>query len=106
PWWLPPDAPQSQVPANQAPERQEPAPPVEGRAVPRISAEPLPPPVPASPVQLKLQGIIIGKNERTAILNGKPFYEGDRIGNARIVAITRDGVSVSNAAGTNILTVK
>jgi hypothetical protein len=58
------------------------------------------PPKPAPP---KLQGIIYRADRPSAIINGKIVLVGDRVGEARVVAIDRESVTLAGGGETNVL---
>jgi len=63
-----------------------------------------PPPVPPAPPPLKLQGIFYTRKNPSAVINGKIRTVGDRIGEAQLVAIGPESVTVVVAGKTNELT--
>jgi hypothetical protein len=63
-----------------------------------------PPPVPPAPPPLKLQGIFYTRKNPSAVINGKIRTVGDRIGEAQLLAIGPESVSVVVAGKTNELT--
>lgn len=76
---------------------------VQARVAPAQVTPPPPPPEPASPAPepkrapatfpvVKLQGVIFKAENSTAIINGQSFAIGDRIGDAVLKEINRDGV--------------
>jgi MSHA biogenesis protein MshK len=60
------------------------------------------PPVPLPPA-LKLQMVLFSPSRPSAMINGKTVFVGDRIGDARVVAITQTTVSVLQDGQTNVL---
>jgi hypothetical protein len=53
-----------------------------------------------------LQGIFFSGKNTSALINGKSVIVGGRIGDARVVAITRESATIITAAGqTNLLEV-
>jgi hypothetical protein len=61
------------------------------------------PAVPAAP-PLKLEGIVFHPAHPAAMIAGKTLFLNDTLGDWRVVAITRDSATLSNAGQTNILT--
>lgn len=55
------------------------------------------------PAQLRLQGIFYSARGSTAIINGKSVGVGERIGEARVLAITQESVTLLIAGQTNVL---
>jgi len=53
------------------------------------------PPIPTSPPPLQLQGVFWGTPRPSAIINRRILYVGDTIDNAKILAVTKDGVTAS-----------
>ena len=51
----------------------------------------------------KIQGIAFHETHPTAILNGKTVVIGDRVGGFRVLAITRNSVTVGSDTATNVL---
>lgn len=46
---------------------------------------------------LHLESILFGENRRVAVINGKALTEGDRIGSAKIISITKDNVKLKRS---------
>jgi len=73
-------------------------------AVPQVKAVMPPPPTNAKPVlapiqppkfpDVKVQGIIYRVGNPSVVLNGKGFFVGDRVGDAEIVAIERQSMTL------------
>jgi hypothetical protein len=56
------------------------------------------------PVIYKLQGIFFTRRDPSALINGKTVFVGNRVGDARVVLIEKDAVTIVNTAGeTNLL---
>ena len=51
----------------------------------------------------KLQGIAFHRTRPSAIVNGKTVVIGDRVGDLRVLAITRGSVTLGSATATNVL---
>jgi hypothetical protein len=67
-----------------------------------LATDPPRPPPPA----FRLQGIFFSGKNTSALINGKSVIVGGRIGDARVVAITRESATIITAAGqTNLLEV-
>jgi hypothetical protein len=58
------------------------------------------PPKPPAP---KLQGILFAVTRPCAIVNGRTVFVGDRINEFRVMAISRDDVTLQSATETNVL---
>lgn len=58
------------------------------------------PPKPAVP---KLQGIFYRPDRPSAVINGKNVFVGSRVGDFRVLAITRESVTIGSATQTNVL---
>lgn len=43
---------------------------------------------------LRLESVLVGKQRRVAIINGRRYKEGDRVGAGRLVSIQRRGVKI------------
>jgi cytoskeletal protein RodZ len=86
---------------------QAPPPPVVSAPV-AAPAEPVPVATPVAPppakLEFKLQGISYQPGRSTAVINGKSVHTGDRLGEARITAITAESVTLVSAGQTNVLT--
>ncbi len=59
---------------------------------------------PPKPPPLKLQSIVFNPRRPSAMINGRPLFLGDAIGQYRVVAISRDSAMLVSAGQTNILT--
>ncbi len=71
---------------------------------PAATEEPILQP-PASPfANLKLQGIFYRPNKPAVVINSKTLYPGDKVGNVKVVAITRESVLLESNGQTNVLT--
>jgi hypothetical protein len=92
--------------------------PVEAKAArpaEALAPAPLPPASPAIPTNSalpdeapktslpRLQGIFFHATRPSAIMNGKSVFVGDKVGEFRVTAITRDSATVVGAGQTNIL---
>ncbi len=42
----------------------------------------------------QLKGVLVSRSSRTALVNGRPFHEGDRVGGAEILSIEQRGIRV------------
>lgn len=58
---------------------------------------------PPSAPALKLQGIFYNPNRPSAIVNGKTVFVGNSVGELRVLAITREAVTLGSATQTNVL---
>ncbi len=58
---------------------------------------------PPKPAALKLQAIVYNPIRPTAILSGKTVFLGDRVGEFRVLAMTRETVTIGSATVTNVL---
>ncbi len=58
------------------------------------------------PLSLKLQGIIFNPQRASAVINGKPVFLGDRVGDYRVRLITRDAVTLVAPGQTNVLSLE
>jgi hypothetical protein len=77
-------------------------------AAPTASAPPATNSAPSPGVQppkptLKLQSIVFGSSKPSAMINGKPLFLGDHIGQFRVTSISEDSVTLVGAGQTNIL---
>ena|SRR2546430_13063759 len=66
-----------------------------------VSPTPIEPPKPAAP---RLQALLYHPAHPSAVINGKTVFPGDKVGELRIVAITRDSVRLVSSTQTNVLT--
>lgn len=55
------------------------------------------------PPALKLQGIFYNPDRPSAIVNGKTVFLGNSVGELRVLAITREAVTLGSATQTNVL---
>jgi hypothetical protein len=62
--------------------------------------------VPPSPPPLRLKAIFYRPLNPTALINTKSVSVGDRVGDARVIAITRESVSLLQDGQTNVLTIE
>jgi hypothetical protein len=69
---------------------------------PATNSAPVPVVQPPKPI-LKLQSILFGSTKPSAMINGKPLFLGDRIGQFRVTAISEDSVTLVGAGQTNVL---
>ena len=44
--------------------------------------------------RFQLKGVLVSRSSRTALVNGRPFQEGDRVGGAEILSIEQRGIRV------------
>ena len=58
---------------------------------------------PPKPLALKLQGILFAATRPCAIVNGRTVFVGDRLDEFRVVAISRDNVTLQSKTETNVL---
>jgi hypothetical protein len=58
---------------------------------------------PPKPLVPKLQGISFHPTRPLAVVNDRTVVIGDRVGGFRVVAITRNSVTLISAAATNVL---
>ena len=87
-----------------APATEPPAPPLaEVQETETATEAPAPAPAPPKPAALRLQGILYNPHHPSAMVNGKTLFVGDRLGDLRVVAIARNGVTLANSARTNVL---
>ena len=64
------------------------------------TTEPPPPPAPT----FKLQGIFYRLSRPSAMINSKTVFVGDRLGQAKVLAINRDSVTLQSEGETKVLT--
>ena len=64
-----------------------------------VAVEPPKPP----PVTYKLQSLFYRRNGASAVINGKTVFVGDRVGDARVIAIASDAVAIVAGGQTNYL---
>jgi hypothetical protein len=60
----------------------------------------------AVPPPPKLKAIFFRLNDPTAMINSKTYSIGDRVGEARLIAITRESISLLCHGQTNVLTIE
>jgi cytoskeletal protein RodZ len=61
-------------------------------------------PAPApKPPPLRLQAIVFNPKHPSALINGKTLFLGDKLGDARVVAIDQDSATLVGAGQTNVL---
>jgi hypothetical protein len=65
-----------------------------------VAVAPEPPRTPAEP---RLQGILFSPSRPSAWINGKALFVGGHLGDMRVVAITRETVTLVGASKTNLL---
>jgi hypothetical protein len=58
------------------------------------------------PAPLRLQGIVYTPNHSSAVINGKSLFVGDRIRDLRVVAISRNSVTLSAGTQKQVLTLE
>jgi MSHA biogenesis protein MshK len=56
-----------------------------------------------APGELRLQSILIGPHERSAIINGVVVSPGDRVGDARVLSISENQVVLKSRTGNSVL---
>ncbi|HXG46424.1 MAG TPA: hypothetical protein VNO52_02275 [Methylomirabilota bacterium] len=61
-------------------------------------------PVVTAPPALRLQAIFYRPSGASAVINGRTLFQGDRIEGARVIAISRDSVTLQGADGPRVLT--
>jgi hypothetical protein len=66
------------------------------------SASIAPPLVPKLP-PLRLQGIVFNPRRPSVVINGRTLFVGEKLGDARVVAIDRESATLVSAGGTNVL---
>jgi len=59
--------------------------------------------VPSKPPEPKLQGILFAATRPCAIVDGKTVFVGDHVGEFRVVAISKDSVTLQSETETNVL---
>jgi MSHA biogenesis protein MshK len=69
---------------------------------PTTAAAIAPAPQPKSP-PLRLQAIVFNPKRPSALISGKTLFIGDRLGDARVVAIDRESATLVGAGKTNVL---
>lgn len=76
------------------------------KPLPMPVLEPIPAVVPKTPVlrkDLRLQAIFAHPKNPSAIVNGKSVFVGEWLGDLKLTAVTTDSVTLSSAAGQQIL---
>ena len=58
------------------------------------------------PAPLRLQGVVYNPARPSAVINGKPLFIGERIGQYRVVAITSATATLVGAGKTNVLSLE
>ncbi len=61
------------------------------------------PAVAPKPAPLRLQAILFQPNRPSALINGKTIFVGDRVGELRVTAITREAAILVGGGQTNVL---
>ena len=61
-------------------------------------------PPPPKPAPLRLQAIVFNPKRPSVLINGKTLFVGERVGDARVVAIDQESATLVSAGKTNILT--
>jgi len=59
---------------------------------------------PPAPLAPKLQGIVYHLTRPSAVISGKTVFIGDKVGEFRVTAITRDSVTLVSGSETKVLT--
>jgi hypothetical protein len=68
-----------------------------------VNAAALTPPPQPKPAPLKLQAIVFNPKRPSALISGKTVFIGDKLGEARVVAIDQDSAILVSAGRTNVL---
>ena len=58
---------------------------------------------PLKPAALKLQAILYNPTRPSALINGRTVFQGDRVGESRVLVINPEGVTLGSATITNVL---
>jgi MSHA biogenesis protein MshK len=58
---------------------------------------------PLVPAEPRLQSVMIGSGGRSAIIDGRQYKVGDKVGDARLVRISESEVVLSNSGGRQIM---
>ena len=58
---------------------------------------------PLAPAEPRLQSVMIGSGGRSAIIDGRQYKVGDKVGDARLVRISEGEVVLSNSGGRQIM---
>jgi hypothetical protein len=61
-------------------------------------------PTPPKPAPLRLQAIIFNPRRPSAMISGKTLFIGDKLGDLRVVAISKESAILAGAGQTNVLT--
>src|SRR5258706_9109767 len=61
------------------------------------------PPVPPKPAPLRLQGIVFNPARPSAMINGKTVFVGEKVGEFRVGAITKNSATLISGSQTNLL---
>jgi hypothetical protein len=61
-------------------------------------------PTPATPAPLRLQAIIFNPRRPSAMISGKTLFIGDKLGDLRVAAISKESAILVGAGKTNVLT--
>jgi len=61
-------------------------------------------PMPPTPAPLRLQAIIFSPRRPSAMISGKTLFIGDKLGDLRVVAISKESAILAGAGQTNVLT--
>ena len=61
-------------------------------------------PTPPKPAPLRLQAIIFNPKRPLAMISGKTLFIGDKLGDLRVVAISKESAILAGAGQTNVLT--
>ncbi len=59
---------------------------------------------PPKPAPLRLQAIVFNPQRPSALISGKTLFIGDKLGDARVVAIDQESATLVSAGKTNLLT--
>ena len=62
------------------------------------------PPAPPKPAPLRLQAIIFTPRRPSAMISGKTLFIGDKLGDLRVVAISKESAILAGTGQTNVLT--
>jgi hypothetical protein len=115
----PPPSTTANVPPAPAPARPSPASTVAAPAPAPALASAAPPTIPAAsqvtpsttpeaappkPAPPKLQGVVLHPRKPSAVISGRTYFIGDRMGDLRVMAIQQDSVILYNENRTNVLT--
>jgi hypothetical protein len=61
-------------------------------------------PPPSKPPPLRLQAIVFDRRRPSVLINGKTLFVGEKLGDARVVAIDQESATLVGAGKTNVLT--